>query len=93
MEIRKIMPGELRLLQDFYRGVISKMQGTEFDPGWDMEYYPDEEYLTHSIENGEAVGMFEDGKVISCMIVNHELEGDFDEGIWKVDAKWEEVLI
>ncbi len=93
MQIRNVNTEEFDKVWEFYSEVVSEMRGTRFDPGWDMIYYPDERYLKGSLGNGEVFAAFEGEKIISCMIVNHELEGDFNEGIWKVDAKWEEVLV
>ncbi len=93
MHIRKVLPEEFELLWAFYSDVSRIMAGSEFDPGWDMIYYPDEKYLTESISDGQVIAMFDGGKIISSMVINHELEGDFDDRIWNVEAKWDEVLV
>ncbi|MBR6801666.1 MAG: GNAT family N-acetyltransferase [Eubacteriaceae bacterium] len=93
MQIRFLFEDEFDKVWHFYDHVIEKMKDSPFDPDWNMEYYPDAEYITDSLKEKRMLGMVdEDGRIISCMVINHELEGDFDDSVWNVEATWDEVI-
>lgn len=93
MEIRFLYEEEFDKVWHFYDTVITEMKDSPFNPDWNMEYYPDGGYITSSLKNKQMIGMTDDtGRLISCMVINHELEGDFDDSVWNVKVSWEEVI-
>lgn len=55
--------------------------------------YPTDEFLTESLESGELYVGFLDGRLVTCMIVNHKYNDGYNEVEWSIDAADNELVV
>lgn len=91
--IRLAEKNEYDKVRSFYHSLIDAMQNAQYNPQWEKEVYPSDEYLQDSINKKELfVGMI-DNKICSAMIVNHEYNESYDKVEWTTKAKTEEIMV
>ncbi|MBC5580970.1 GNAT family N-acetyltransferase [Anaerofilum sp. BX8] len=80
-------------IRNFYYSLIEIMEKTEFDPGWEKDIYPTQEFLITSIQNRDLYFIENDTQIQACMIVNHLYNKGYKEVKWSVDAEDPELLV
>ncbi|MCH5349731.1 MAG: GNAT family N-acetyltransferase [Oscillospiraceae bacterium] len=80
-------------VREFYYTVIDGLKDAEYSPDWKKDIYPTQEYLAESIRKGELYVGETDGKIVSCMVVNHEYNEGFGKINWSVDARDGELYV
>lgn len=93
LQIRVANPNDYLCVRDFYYDLINLMEDAEFKPGWERDVYPSQEFLIQSIRNGELFVGEADGRIVSCMVVNHEYNAGYRDIPWSIDAKDSELLV
>lgn len=93
MESRLATTEETDSVEKLYHSLTDAMQGSKFDPGWRKGVYPTREFLQRSVENGEMYVATEDGRTVSCMVVNHESNEGYNNVEWSVDVSDAELLV
>lgn len=91
--IRKAIPEEFHLVQEFYYKLIDDMQEMEYHPMWEKGVYPDDDYLHSALANGELYVCLENVCIIGAMIVNHKATDGYDQAQWPTQALPSEVTI
>ena len=80
-------------VRDFYYSVIDGLKDAKYSPDWKKDIYPTQEYLSDCIKNNELYVGETDGKIVSCMVVNHEYNEGFSKVKWSVEAKDTELYV
>lgn len=93
LRIKAADPSDYARVRDFYYSLIDAMKDAEYKPGWEKDIYPTQEFLTRSIANRELYLGEEDGRLVSCMVVNHEYNDGYQAIRWSVEAKDPELLV
>lgn len=93
LQIKKANMESYEKVRDFYYSLTDAMEGSEFPPGWKRDVYPTQEYLCRSIKNGELFFGDADGRIVSCMIVNHEYNDGYKTVRWSVNAEDRELWV
>lgn len=93
LEIKLADRNDYTEIRDFYYTLIDAMVDSEYNPGWEKDIYPTQEYLLGSIENKELyIGKLQN-QIASCMIVNHKYNDGYKKINWSVDAKDPELYV
>lgn len=93
MQIRKAEIQEYHKVREFYYTLTDAMKDAEYGPGWKKDIYPSQEFLRGSIESGELYIGECDGKIIACMVLNHESNEGYQKVQWSVEANDSEVFV
>lgn len=80
-------------VRDFYYSLIDEMADAAYKPGWEKDVYPTQEFLMESISRGELYIGELDGRIASCMVVNHAYNDGYKSVSWSVEAKDSELFV
>lgn len=93
LQIRSAARSDYETVKEFYYSLIDAMADAAYKPGWERDVYPTQAFLQESIANGELyIGEWE-GRMVSCMVVNHKYNDGYKKIRWLVEAKDEELLV
>lgn len=93
LEIKIATKEDYPAVRDFYYSIIDAIADSPFGPGWERDIYPTQEFLIHSIGQGELyIGRLE-GRIAACMVVNHEYNEGYRSVNWSVDAADSQLLV
>lgn len=93
LNIRIAGSNDFNDVNEFYYSVIDGLKNAKYTPEWKKDIYPAQESLSESIKNKELYIGETDGKIVSCMVVNHEYIDGYREVKWSVEAKDQEILV
>lgn len=93
LQIRTAHPVDYADVRDFYYALTDAMEHAEFKPGWEKDVYPTQDFLHSSIENAELYIGELDGRMVSCMVVNHAYNDGYRQVQWSVEAADAELLV
>lgn len=93
LNIRLANSNDFIKVRDFYYLLIDTMQAAEYKPGWKKDVYPTQIFITKSIEGKELFVGEIDGKIVSCMVVNHEYNEGYQNFPWSVKAEDSEIFV
>lgn len=92
-EIRIAQDEDYIRVRDFYYELIDAMQDAEYNPGWEKDIYPTQEFLKKSIHAHELYIVEIEECMVACMVVNHEYNDGYKHVKWSVEAADEELLV
>ena len=78
-------------IMDLYRSVIEKVNTTTVRLGWNIDLYPNEEFVEGAIERGEMCILLEAGKIAAAAVVNHTVNPEYDDIDWEVKGPKERI--
>lgn len=93
LKIRKAAEEEYEEVVEFYYDLIDALAETEYKPGWKKDIYPTREFLEEAIKKQELYLGRKDGKILSCMILNHSCHENYKKISWRIQAEEQEVLV
>lgn len=93
LRIRVADSGDYSRVRDFYYVMTDELEHAEYSPDWKKDIFPSQEYLRSAIENRELYLGETDGRIVSCMVINHAYSEGYQAVGWSVDADDSEVLI
>ena len=93
IQIRLADNDDYTAVRDFYYLLIDGFQDAEFKPGWKKDIYPSQEFLHDSINRQQLYIGEADGQIISCMVVNHNYNDEYNDVKWSVIATDDELLV
>lgn len=93
MQIHSLDIKDYPSVRDFYYELIDAMQEDEFRPGWEKDVYPNPELLQTALRRGELYAAEQQGKIVACMVVNHEYNEGYKQIRWGLEAKDSELLV
>lgn len=93
LKIRAANNDDFGKIKNFYWNLIDSFEHMEYTPGWIKGIYPTEDYLLRLIENGELYIGETEGKIASCMAVNHAYNEGYKKIKWSVEAADEELYV
>lgn len=67
-----------------YRAAIDKVNTTSVRLGWNIEVYPNDEFVEGAISRGEMCILREDGRIVSAAVVNHTVNPEYDDIAWQI---------
>lgn len=80
-------------VRDFYYDMTDELEHAEYSPQWKKDEFPTQEYLLGAIKNNELYIGEIDGRIASCMVINHEYSEGYRDVKWSVEASDQELLI
>lgn len=80
-------------VREFYYDMIDELENAKYSPEWKKDEFPTQEYLLEAIKNNELHIGEVDGRIVSCMVVNHEYSEGYRNVKWSVDVSDSELLI
>ena len=90
--LKKAKVNEAENILHFYQNVINTLENSEFKPKWN-EYYPNLDYIKKSIEKNELYVYTHDDNIVSCVIINNQFNEEYENIIWNINAKPDEITI
>ena len=93
LQIRTAAPADYERVRDFYYFLTDAMQDAQYPPGWEKDVYPTQEFLQQSIRNGELYLGESEGRLLSCMVTNHQYNAGYRAAQWSVAASDSELLV
>lgn len=93
LQIRTAAPADYERVRDFYYFLTDAMQDAQYPPGWEKDVYPTQEFLRQSIRNGELYLGESEGRLLSCMVANHQYNAGYRAAQWSVAASDSELLV
>lgn len=76
---------------EFYRYVVEEVNKSTVKLGWNVDTYPNAEFVGAAIEKGEMCILRQDGKIIAAAVVNHTVNDEYDEIDWEVKVPKEKI--
>ena len=76
---------------DFYQKVIEAVNASSIRLGWNIETYPNQEFVHGAISRKEMCILREDRQIIAAAVVNHEVNPEYDDVKWAVCGPKEKV--
>ena len=71
---------------ELYKDVIDAVNKTNIKLGWNIEVYPNDQFVYSSIENGQMCILREGDEIIAAAVVNHTVNAEYDDIDWKIKA-------
>lgn len=78
-------------LFEFYKYIIETVNKTQVKLGWNIDIYPDAEFINDSISAGEMCVIRENGRIIAAAVVNHRVNDEYDDIDWSIKEPKEKV--
>lgn len=76
---------------ELYRYVIETVNKTSVKLGWDINIYPNDEFVENTINNKEMCIIRENGKIVGVAVVNNNVNKEYDDIDWEVKGPKEKV--
>ena len=76
---------------DLYKAAIDKVNTTSVRLGWNIDIYPNAEFVESAISRGEMCILREDGRIVSAAVVNHTVNPEYDDIAWEVPGPSEKI--
>jgi len=95
LNIRLANDNEYESVRRFYHSLIFLMKSSnaKYMPGWEIDIYPDPDYLKNSICKKELYIGEDNWQIVSCMIVNHDSNEGYQRFAWSTVAKPNEITV
>lgn len=69
---------------ELYRNTIETVNQTSVKLGWDIEVYPNREFVEQEIKLGELFVVRENNNIIAVAAVNHRVNDEYDTIDWQI---------
>lgn len=80
--IRPAQMTEYENVREFYHSLINAMKGAQYNPGWEIDIYPSQDFLRESIESQTLyIGKW-DTEIASCMVLNRKCNKSYRAITW-----------
>lgn len=89
MEFAKINDKEE--LWNFYNDVITQVNKTDVSLGWNIDVYPNDDFIEKSITNNELCIIRDEGKIVAAAVVNHNVNVEYDDIDWEIKGPKEKI--
>lgn len=91
--VRIAQPHEFDRIAALYDEMVADMAHSAFDPHWNREDHPNDEFLKRSLEQGQLIVCEHDGALAGALVLNHEGADGYEGTPWKVDAPESEASV
>lgn len=75
---------DVNRIMDFYREVVETVNASTVKLGWNTEVYPDETFVSESIEKKQMCIMKDGDTIIAAAVVNHNVNEEYDLIDWQI---------
>ena len=75
----------------FYQKVIEAVNASTIRLGWNIETYPNQEFVHGAISRKEMCILREGERILAAAVVNHEVNPEYDDIQWEVCGPKEKV--
>ncbi len=89
--MEKATSADKKEILSLYKTVIDKVNTTSVRLGWNIDLYPNEEFVEGAISRGEMCILREDGRIISAAVVNHNVNPEYDDIAWQIKGPAERI--
>ena len=69
-----------------YKNVIEKVNKSDIRLGWNIDVYPNDEFVKKAITLGEMFIIRCESMIVAAAVVNHTVNPEYDDINWKVKA-------
>lgn len=83
---------DIEEIVELYREVIDAVNKTDIKLGWNIEVYPNYDFVRQAVEDGQMCIMKKENKIISAGVVNHNVNKEYDDIDWKIKAPREKIV-
>lgn len=84
MELANI--NDIDEIVELYRFVIDEVNKTNVKLGWNIDVYPNYDFVKNAINNNEMCILKQNGKIISAGVVNHNVNKEYDDIDWQIKS-------
>lgn len=81
---QNISASEIAVIMDIYTRAVAKVNEGPVRLGWNTAVYPNEEFITTALEEGELCVIKEAGNIIGAAVVNYTVNDEYDLIDWQV---------
>ena len=78
-------------IMKLYEAVIEKVNATSIRLGWNIDIYPNVEFVRDAISKNEMCIIREDGRIIAVAVVNHTVNPEYDYIKWEIQGPKEKI--
>lgn len=78
-------------LFEFYKHIIETVNESPVKLGWNIDIYPDSEFINDSIATWEMCVIRENDRIIASAVVNHRVNAEYDDIDWIIKEPKEKV--
>lgn len=89
MEIAKI--DNLYEILELYKSVIDSVNKTNIKLGWNIDIYPNYDFVKSAIENEEMLVVKDNGLIVAVAVVNHNMNMEYNDIDWKFKSPMNEI--
>ena len=75
---------EINEIFDFYKDIVEYMNTYGIRLGWDIEKYPNFEFVDEMVRNGDMYIIREGDEIICSAAINHNVNPEYDDIDWKI---------
>ena len=85
LTFKKAKINEFLIIKNFYWNLIDVMTEENSKIGWKKGIYPTDAFLQNSLIKGELFTLKENGKLLSCVIINNLCNEGYKDVNWSFD--------
>lgn len=89
--MQRALAEEINEIFDFYVEIVEYMNTYGIKLGWDIEKYPNYEFVKEMVNNGEMFIRRKDGQIICAAAINHNVNPEYDDIDWKIKGPKEKI--
>lgn len=75
---------EIDEIYEFYKDIVLYMDTKGLKLGWDIEKYPNLEFVTAMVSGGYMLIERIDGSIACCAAINHDVNPEYDDIDWNI---------
>ena len=76
---------------DLYRSVIEKVNTTSVRLGWNIDLYPNADFVEGAIARGEMCIIRDENRIQAAAVVNHTVNPEYDDIDWDIKTPREKI--
>lgn len=89
MEKAKIL--DVTKIVEFYRNVIDEVNKTKVKLGWNIDIYPDKNFVEEAINNNQMLIIKDGENILAAAVVNHNVNDEYNDINWDMCAEPEKI--
>lgn len=93
LTFKKAKINEFLIIKNFYWNLIDVMIEENSKIGWKKGIYPTDAFIQNSLIKGELFTLKENGKLLSCVIINNLCNEGYKDVNWSLVCSLQDVLI
>ncbi len=71
-------------IMNLYKAVIEKVNTSSVRLGWNIDVYPDSDFVNNAISNREMCVLRKGGRIVCAAVLNHTVNPEYDDINWEI---------